>query len=536
MVFLWLMVIVLIFSPWADAPSPNSDKSQPVAATMTLEEPATTEASEARLRVAAALEPDAFELLQTHNDDFRIGHPDIEVELVRVEPATAYAEFRQAARLEELADIILLPSEWVLEFAASGYLLPADAAFAAKGLAEQFNALTGFARWNSYLWAVPRDMDPYVTVWNTDVLNEWFGEEANIPDNYEQWTQLATRRGELEEQAPSWVALDGYDPHAMLAWLENVAGKRSDGIWSEGGRPWEDEELNQALTLLDQSRASALFARSSAEAANAVREGRSAVALLPYSVAAGMLDSAGASQAEQLVLDRRTWDLPSVWPRGSSFAISSLTRAADAAYTWIASMSDETVQRQNRLKFDKLPVYRSMYKSDPSLSSLIREAAADAYPNVLPRGGGPALPARLKRLGELWTAFAAGQFAAPDWEARWVPNSASGGQAQDEASPAAGEGASDKSPTPAEGQASDEAQATTDASENQASPDEPTAAADGETPEEPDSTADQPSSEQQPSTGNQSTPTEESGGTDDGTAPVSTNEPSPTEESVPTGG
>lgn len=174
LVFLLLCMMVLILSPWADAPSPMNSVAivpEEMEAAASAEPVITQEIAE--LTVEVAMGEREYRDLVAQNEEFMRDHPDILIELQRINPNQAYSAYKTSSQLEQAADIMLISNEWVIEFASSGYLLPADAAYAGKALAEQFDALAAPLKWNGYLWGVPRDMDPFVLVWNQDMLHEW---------------------------------------------------------------------------------------------------------------------------------------------------------------------------------------------------------------------------------------------------------------------------------------------------------------------------------------------------------------------------
>ncbi len=419
LVFLMLCVMILILSPWAKAPSPVSPiVPEPEAEALATVQPVKMQEL-SLLTVEVGLEEAEFSVLAGQNEAFTLRHPDITVELIRIDPNQAYRIFHQSSQLGDSPDIMLLANEWVKEFAASGYLLPADAAFVGKALAEQFDALTSPLKWNGYLWGVPRSMDPFVLVWNTEWLHEWLGEDAALPLTIEQWSALAIRSSELQG-TPSWLTLHPSDPLTLLAWLESVSDERSDGIWSGGNRPWEGTLFEQALSLLEQHRSGITLAQTAEEASRLLQDRETLAAVIPYSIAAAMAAEPRLSSDAKLELDHHAWKLPHVWPRGSSFAISSHSEAGDAARTWIAEMTDISIQLQNMEELNKLPVYRSLYDSDRQLSNLLPGRDGKSFPNQASLIKEPKLPERLKELGVIWNSFAMGDITLLDWNKRWT--------------------------------------------------------------------------------------------------------------------
>ncbi len=415
LVFLLLCVMVLFLSPWADAPSsPPAVVPVPKKESLATEEPVIAR-EVSHLTIDVALEEPEFHALVVRNDEFTLRHPDIKVELTRVNPKQAYRVYKNASEMDEASDIMLLSNEWVKEFASSGFLLPADAAYEGKALAEQFDAVTAPLKWNGYLWGVPRAMDPFVLVWNMDLLHQWLGENVALPLTVEQWTALAIASAQAAEpEMPSWLTIDRNDPLSLLSWLESATNERSDGIWDEEEEPWAGTPFERALTVLDENKAYVQFVSSMEEAERLLRDGKTLSAIVPNSTASAWLKEQRSSLEPKLEIDRHSWKLPYVWTRGSSFAISSDTEAEEAAYAWISEMTDDRSQRLNREEWGILPVYRSLYDSDRTLGNLLPGRTGQTFPNQSPLYAGPELPARLEQLAVLWSRLSTGAITAEE--------------------------------------------------------------------------------------------------------------------------
>lgn len=430
-------MMALVLSPWSDSPRreaapavtvPEQQAEPSTELPVALKEPAS-------LSVAVAMDEAAFKELASQNIRFRSRHPDITVTLTRVGPEEAYRYFARASAMDESADIMLLKNEWVNEFAASGYLLPADNAFTGKTLAEQFDAISSAVKWNDHMWGVPLDIDPYVLVWNTTLLREWLGEGVTLPLEIEQWSEAAAR-SEAGDAAPTegdsqelvdpqlgeesgpvaWLSLDPREPHALLAWLENVTGERTDELWNGAGESWDETALGAALRLLDSHRPGVQFSQREETEAKLL-SGETLVAALPYSSAARLLERSEAEAA--LELDHSSWKLPYVWTRGTSYVISANTVAKEAAFTWITEMTTADVQSNNEQVLRRLPVYRSLYDGNTVLSNLLPSRTGQSFPNQASAAAGPRLPARLQQLSSLWESYAMEQRTLEEWKLGW---------------------------------------------------------------------------------------------------------------------
>ncbi|WP_164472623.1 extracellular solute-binding protein [Cohnella candidum] len=425
LIFLPLFLFALILSPWASAPVPEASSPPRPAAGQTEEPalPAIAEEEPVRLRVAAALNEEEFEYFRKTIERQSYQLPDVTVELERTPPEEAFAAFGQASRIGEAADVMLVDNEWVKTFASSGYLMPADGAFVGEALAEQFDAVAAPLKWNGYIWAVPRDFDPYVLVWNLAALRTVTGESATPPQDLAQWSDLAAKSRALQDPV-RWLAIDGGDPFALLAWVQAVSGQRTDTLWSENGNPWSGTPRGEAMALLEREREGAAFGNGSRAIAETLAAGSVVSAILPYSVARKLTSEREGAGSVILQMDRAAWKQPYAWPRGRSFVISSRTKAEDAARRWIAAMTDASVQTDNLSTNGKLPVYRSAYRSGSSVSSLFPGNSSSSFPYRSPVDFGPELPARLQELQKLWREFTSGTIGLEQWIGRWREASA----------------------------------------------------------------------------------------------------------------
>jgi ABC-type glycerol-3-phosphate transport system substrate-binding protein len=422
--FLLFVLMVLILSPWAAAPVPQvpADPVEPQSAASAAPPPVIKES--VRLSAALAMGEEEFAAVQRLNEEMSFRYPDVTVELERIPSEEAFEVFRKASQLGDVWDVMLLENEWVKSFAASGYLMPADGAFEGEALSEQFDAIAAPLKWNGYIWAVPRDIDPYVVVWNRGVVGKILGSEAaEAPQNTEEWALLAAKSQE-GEQAGGWLAIDRREPQALLAWLQTVSGHPTDKLWDKGVSAWNGTPAGAALTLLDKHRAGVLLEPGVWEIEHQLSAGRTAAAVLPYS-AARKWEVAHSDAGKGLMsIDMSAWKQASVWPRGRSFAISSRTEEEDAARRWIAAMTGPSVQQENLAVFGKLPVYRSLYRNGSLPAGFFPETASSSFPYRAQAEYGPELPLRLSRLGALWTEWGAGTGGMEEWVRRWPETSA----------------------------------------------------------------------------------------------------------------
>jgi len=380
-------------------------------------------AQPAELKVAAVTDEPGLALLQRQGEQVAALHPEIRVDWRRVDPSEASAAALQ--QLMEDTDIVLLPNEDVKALAVSGSLLPVDSAFVGESLSEQFGALLSQVKWNVYLWGVPRDLDPYVLVWNRNVAAAVRGSNgAAAPSSLSQWLEWPQKLAEQGVNA-SWLALDPQDPYALIAWVGAATGRRQDEWFepSEGGAAaaWTGQPYEQALTLLSQQRAGVAAVKpDTADFWSAFAAGRYGAAVVRNSAATQGLAALPSSAAASLRIDRSLWETPFVWPNGDSFALSAWTPNEEAAVTWIGEMTGRRLQTENEEATGRLPVYRSLYDGEDGDRPALASAESERFPNQPPLSVAPDLPEKLSKLGAMLGEWLGGTPSFAEWKERWA--------------------------------------------------------------------------------------------------------------------
>ncbi|MBB6729673.1 extracellular solute-binding protein [Cohnella zeiphila] len=420
-------IMVLFVSPLAtNAPMP-ADK--PVAAPEKTQDPGEASPSSppltedpAVLQVAAVADEDGMALLEQQSAKVSAVHPEIRVEWQRIDPGEA--DFAELSDELDGADIVLLPNEQVKPLAVAGSLLPVDSAYPGEALSEQFGVLLSQMKWNGYLWGVPRDFDPYVLVWNRNVLASARPDAPqSIPSGPAQWAEWPQKLAEKGVNA-SWLALDPSDPYALLAWIGEVTGKRQDE-WLEPAEAgadaaWSSQSYEQALTLLSQQRGGIALASPGGTFWTAFAAGQYGAAVVRNSQAVKGLAELPASAASSLRIDRSAWETPFVWPNGESFVLSAWTGNEDAAMTWISEMTGRDQQSDMARETGRLPVYRSLYESGAGDLPDLSGAGAQRFPNQAPLSVAPDLPEKLRTLGTLLKQWTSGTPVFAEWKGQWA--------------------------------------------------------------------------------------------------------------------
>jgi len=423
LVILLLGLMVLFVSPLATSPYsvsiPSAVPEEPDAVPVLT--PVDTSAVPAELVVSAVIDEKGFELLQKQDEEYRRMHPELTISWNRIDPASADTEEERLA-LADQADILLVPNEWIRRLAVAGKLSPVDAAFVGEALSEQFDALISQMNWNLYLWGVPREFDPYVLVWNRNVLEAVKTETdgMELPLNPEQWQSLPQKLRDAG-LVSNWLAIDRQDPFALLAWLGAVTGEREDALFEAEEDLWGDSPLEPSLSLLAKEQAGVAWLEPAKDASfwPAFAAGRYAAAIVRNSEAERALRELPEASAAALKIDRVSWNSAFVWPGGSSFALASGSANKEAALGWITEMTSEDNQWENYLATDKLPVYRSLFEGGKDVRPPVSVAVAGRFPNQTTTSTEPEVPSRASLLKSLWEEWLEGGITLPEWRDSW---------------------------------------------------------------------------------------------------------------------
>ena len=423
LVIVILGLMALFLSPWTATPVPKPqpsdvperEPSEPLTVTAIADEE-----SPADLAVAAVIDEEGFEQLRRQSDDYQARHPEVAVHWSRIDPASASlaGDIREGI---ETSDLMLVPNEWVRDLAVDGSLQPVDSVFVGDALSEQFEAVISQMKWNGYLWGVPRAMDPYVLLWNKNILDSLQSGTGPVapPLSLEQWRnlpQLLADKGLIA----SWLAIDGTDPFALLAWLGAATGKRQDAIMDRADAIWSSDALDKALQLLDEQRAGIAGIQDQAEFWPAFAAGQYAAAVARGSEAKRALEELPESAKSAILIDRSVWQTPFVWPNGTSFVLSSRSKQEDAAKRWLTEMTAPSLQLDDYENGGLLPVNRPLYGRLTGSESLLVTAPASEFPYQATLAAEPGMPSLAARLRSLWSDWFQGRLATREWKERWL--------------------------------------------------------------------------------------------------------------------
>jgi maltose-binding protein MalE len=171
------------------------------------------------LKVSVSMKEEEFAILQKQSTQYTEAHPKMVVELTNLPAKDAYAELKKQNQLGDAPDLMLMDNNWVKEFAALGFLHPMDEYFTGEQKSDGIIALMNQVKWNGYLWALPKDVDPYILVWNTKTAseNKW----DHPPTNSEEW--FAWNKAMMHpEEGKYGVYMDPSDPYAFLSFFSSL--------------------------------------------------------------------------------------------------------------------------------------------------------------------------------------------------------------------------------------------------------------------------------------------------------------------------
>src|SRR5690606_23811358 len=129
-----------------------------------------TDNMQEKLKIAVSMDTLEYLKLVALSLEFEAYNQNIKVELDPRDKAEAYDYYKRAAQMGDAPDIMLLDNAWVNEFAALGYVTQLDEVWTSNMNEVQIAPMVSQVKWNGLLWAVPKEVDPYVLVWHKERL------------------------------------------------------------------------------------------------------------------------------------------------------------------------------------------------------------------------------------------------------------------------------------------------------------------------------------------------------------------------------
>jgi maltose-binding protein MalE len=177
------------------------------------------------LKVTVSMKSAEFAVLQKQSAQYTAAHQGINVELNNLPETDAYSTLKKENQLGDGPDLMLLNNSWVNEFAALGFLHPMDEFFTGEQQSHGITALMDQVKWNGYLWAIPKDVDPYILVWNKNLAAD--NKLDHSPNTIEEW--LAWNKAMMHpEEGKYGIYIDASDPYAFLSLISTLGENGSD--------------------------------------------------------------------------------------------------------------------------------------------------------------------------------------------------------------------------------------------------------------------------------------------------------------------
>ncbi|MDQ0112850.1 ABC-type glycerol-3-phosphate transport system substrate-binding protein [Paenibacillus harenae] len=305
------------------------------------------------LIVNVSLTAEQFTRLGQLNRAFMMKYPHIQVKLMNQAYGNeAYSLWLEQSRQGTAADIMLLPSAWIRPFAMQGYLKPVDSLLTGDALSDQMPGLIEPLKWNGYVWGMPKDYNPYLVFWNSQLLAE-AGMSAP-PDNWRSFEETALKLMERKPEA-KLVNLAQGDLLQLLVWLRTFdppGSPNGDSLLKPGAAVIE--QLN--WLQLAQPQLSKVGAQGGGYLlSDAISRNELLAAVMPWSEYLELTESV----KNRLEINREA--IVSPWLNGRSFAVSARSEAEDEALLWIQEMTDSLAQQQFYDESGVLPSRASLY-------------------------------------------------------------------------------------------------------------------------------------------------------------------------------
>lgn len=303
--------------------------------------------------VNVSLPEEQFIQLKEQNQQFMDRHSNINVFLTNEEPKDdAYLMWTEQIEQGYSADIMLIDNGWIKPFAVRGYLKPVDNIMIGDALSDQLARLLDPLKWNGYLWGVPRDVNPYAVMWNTDLLNE-----AGLDEPPADWASFQEISEALTGQDVNRkiVNFSSGDLQQLIVWEERFQAK-NPGIINL--RSLSQEQVERLAWLQTMSEYTSNIQLEQLYIINEmVAENRLLAFIAPWD----SLEKLTSGVRSKLAVDRKSVIYP--WLNGRSYVVSSRSKADKEALLWVQEITETTNQPHSYDWHKLLPTKASIYDS-----------------------------------------------------------------------------------------------------------------------------------------------------------------------------
>lgn len=310
---------------------------------------------------------------------FERRHPDIRVRVQQIPWSAAHEKLLTAFVGEVMPDVYQLGSTWLPELAAIGAAAPLDARLAGSPVgADDFAAVLDANRIDGRTYGVPWYVDTRLLFYRTDLLAE-AGYAAPL-DDWATWVgaMLGVRAALGPERYALLMPIREWQPLVIFA-LQRGAGLLRDG---DRYGDFQSPAFREAFAFyLDLFRRRLAPARAEAQVTNVYQDFASGFFAFYIT---GPWNIGEFQERLPAAMAGRWGTMPMPAPRapgpglsiagGASLAMSPGARDPEAAWQWIAYLSDPAVQVELYRLTGDLPARRSAWR-DPALADNVHAQA-----------------------------------------------------------------------------------------------------------------------------------------------------------------
>ncbi|WP_058301855.1 sugar ABC transporter substrate-binding protein [Gorillibacterium timonense] len=323
------------------------------------------------LRVSVSLGAEEWESLQALTDEFMRTHNGITVQLENVPAAERYTTWKKAGQFGTGPDLMLLDNGWVQEFAALGFLYPVSEFYTTDKQSQYLPAALDQVKWNGYLWGVPKDIDPYILVWNRSTVEE------------NGWKKAPTTGAEMIEWNRKLMNPDKgtygiyFDPRDYMSLLSVFTSfvetlPEDSNPLALADEPNAREALQDFLVPQKEEWDAALFTRNFPLKSDKwdpwamLAEGK--LAAMVTTVSEYRRHSSYGVELSSLPMPGGGKSRTGSWLKGRSYCLSSHTVNSAAAMEWVKAVTGSEAETREWTDTGMLPVLLSSYTTVPLLA------------------------------------------------------------------------------------------------------------------------------------------------------------------------
>ena len=279
-------------------------------------------------------------------------NPDIHIKLINYPQSEAFSLIQKTLQLGNPPDVLLLDNTWINQFASSGYLQNMDDYFTNEEVNQQLNAVMSQVKWNGYIWAIPKDVNPYIVVYNKNIVLDTLSPVTG--DHL-----LADNQNLLKNKSSNGVYINTEDPFAFISL-----------VWSLGGEWTQGKPVPYLIkSKFDTQRLASFFGfrKDSSKLEKTIwnddpwkqlQEGK-----IPMMIAA--FSDYWAHDDQDLgfmpMLDSKTNS--GGWLLGRSYVVTSRSKHAQEALQWINEMKSADYLAKMWTQFGSIPALQAQYQA-----------------------------------------------------------------------------------------------------------------------------------------------------------------------------